>query len=112
MGGEDRRIDRIALLTDLLFRNGVHLINAFYTQDEINLILGGTAARLYKLPVPHSRMFPEGRPDIFGERAAESVPFIPREQIQFPDPEGLRMSTKQCKRSLLPFTPAGPPEDE
>jgi aspartokinase len=39
MGGEDRRIDRIALLTDLLFRNGVHLINAFYTQDEINLII-------------------------------------------------------------------------
>lgn len=39
MGGGDRRIDRIALLTDLLFRNGVHLINAFYTQSEINLII-------------------------------------------------------------------------
>jgi hypothetical protein len=39
MGGEDRRIDRIALLTDLLFRNGVHLINAFYTQSEISLII-------------------------------------------------------------------------
>jgi aspartokinase len=39
MGGENRRIDRIALLTDLLFRNGVHLINAFYTQNEINLII-------------------------------------------------------------------------
>jgi hypothetical protein len=87
-------------------------VGDWLTQDEINLILGGTAAKLYKLPVPHSRMFPEGRPDIFGERAAESVPFIPREQIQFPDPEGLRMSTKPCKRSLLPFTPAGPPEDE
>jgi hypothetical protein len=36
---DDRRIDRIALLTDLLFRNGVHLINAFYTQDEISLII-------------------------------------------------------------------------
>lgn len=36
---DDQRIDRIALLTDLLFRNGVHLINAFYTQDEISLII-------------------------------------------------------------------------
>ena len=36
---DDRRIDRIALLTDLLFRNGVHLINAYYTQDEISLII-------------------------------------------------------------------------
>jgi aspartokinase len=39
MRGDDRRIDRIALLTDLLFRNGVHLINAFYTQSEISLII-------------------------------------------------------------------------
>jgi hypothetical protein len=36
---DDRRIDRIALLTDLLFRNGVHLINAYYTQEEISLII-------------------------------------------------------------------------
>jgi hypothetical protein len=28
------------------------------------------------------------------------VPFIPREQIQHPDPEGLRMSGKVCKISL------------
>ena len=45
-------------------------------------------------------MFPEGRPDIFGDRAAESVPFIPREQIQYPDPEGLRMSSKPDSRHL------------
>ena len=75
-------------------------VGDWLTQDEINLIMGGTAAKLYKLPVPHSRMFPEGRPDIFGDRAAESVPFIPREQIQYPDPEGLRMSGKPCKTSL------------
>jgi hypothetical protein len=71
------------------------------TQDEINLILGGTAAKLQKLPVPYPRMFPEGRLDIFGDRAAESVPFIPREQIQYPDPEGLRMSTKPCRAPIL-----------
>jgi hypothetical protein len=75
-------------------------VGDWLTQDEINLIMGGTAAKLYKLPVPHSRMFPEGRPDIFGDRTTESVPFIPREQIQYPDPEGLRMSTKPCKISL------------
>jgi hypothetical protein len=78
----------------------VDRVGDWLTQDEINLIMGGTAAKLYKLPVPHSRMFPEGRPDIFGDRAAESVPFIPRQQIQYPDPEGLRMSGKPCKTSL------------
>jgi hypothetical protein len=43
-------------------------------------------------------MFPEGRPDIFGDKWEESIPFIPRDQVQHPDPEGLKMSTK-------PFTP-------
>lgn len=76
-------------------------VGDWLTQDEINLILGGTAAKLYKLPVPHSRMFPEGRPDIFGDKWEESIPFIPREQIQHPDPEGLRMTTK-------PFNPKNP----
>jgi hypothetical protein len=75
----------------------VDRIGDWLTQDEINLILGGTAARLYKLPVPCSRMFPEGRPDIFGDRVGESVPFIPREQIKYPDAEGLKMTTKPCK---------------
>ncbi len=78
----------------------VDRVGDWLTQDEINLIMGGTAAKLYKLPVPHSRMFPEGRPDIFGDHAAESVPFIPRQQIQYPDPEGLRMSGAPCKISL------------
>jgi len=69
----------------------VDRVGDWLTQDEINLIMGGTAAKLYKLPVPYSRMFPEGRPDIFGDQWRESVPFIPREQIQHPDPEGTRM---------------------
>ncbi len=73
-------------------------VGDWLTQDEINLILGGTAARLYKLPVPHSRMFACGRPDIYGDGWRESVPFIPREQVQYPDPEGLRMSMKPCRQ--------------
>ncbi len=76
-------------------------VGDWLTQDEINLIMGGTAAKLYKLPVPYARMFPEGRPDIFGNRAADSVPFIPREQIQHPDPEGLRMSGKPCRAPIV-----------
>jgi hypothetical protein len=36
---ETSRYDRIAMLTDLLFRHGVHLVNAFYSQTEINLII-------------------------------------------------------------------------
>jgi hypothetical protein len=36
---ETSRYDRIALLTDLLFRHGVHLVNAFYSQTEISLII-------------------------------------------------------------------------
>ncbi len=75
-------------------------VGDWLTQDEINLIMGGTAAKLYKLPVPHPRMFPEGRPDIFGSGAADSVPFIPREQIKHPDPEDLRMSGKPNKNLM------------
>ena len=78
----------------------VDRVGDWLTQDEINLILGGTAARLYKLPVPYPRMFAEGRPDIYGDKREESVPFIPREQMQHPDPEGLRMSTKPCNKRL------------
>lgn len=66
-------------------------VGDFISQDEINLIMGGTAAKLYKLPVPYPRMFPEGRPDIFGENAKESVPFLPDEQIQHP--ENVKMAT-------------------
>jgi hypothetical protein len=36
---ETSRYDRIAMLTDLLFRNGVHLVNAFFSQGEISLII-------------------------------------------------------------------------
>jgi len=45
-------------------------------------------------------MFPEGRPDIFGEKWRESIPFIPREQIKYPDPEGLRMSNEPCMKLI------------
>jgi hypothetical protein len=36
---EISKYDRIAMLTDLLFRNGVHLVNAFFSQGEISLII-------------------------------------------------------------------------
>ena len=55
------------------------------TQDEINLILGGNAAKVFKLKVPHPRMFPCGRPDLYGIHWEESIPFLPAEQIQNPD---------------------------
>ena len=55
------------------------------TQDEINLILGGNAAKIFKLPVPFERMFPEGRPDIWGIHWEKSIPFIPKDQVQHPD---------------------------
>ena len=80
----------------------VDRVGDWLTQDEINMIMGGTAAKLYKLPVPYPRMFPEGRPDIFGDKAKESVPFLPDEQIQHP--ENVRMAnaplnlTKQQKK--------------
>jgi hypothetical protein len=55
------------------------------TQDEVNLILGGNAAKIFKLPVPFERMFPEGRPDIYGRQWQKTVPFIPKDQVQHPD---------------------------
>lgn len=39
MAQETSRYDRVALLTDLLFRHGVHLVNAFFGQNEISLIV-------------------------------------------------------------------------
>ena len=33
-------------------------------QDDLNLILGGTAARVYKLPVPHTRLFRPVSPNL------------------------------------------------
>ena len=34
-----RNVDRIALISDLMFRNGVHMVDAFYSPNEINLII-------------------------------------------------------------------------
>lgn len=50
------------------------LLRLDIVQDDLNLILGGNAARLYKLPVPHKRLFrervgappPDGRTSIAG----------------------------------------------
>ncbi len=34
--------------------------------------------------VPYARMFPDGRPDLWGVKWRESIPFIPDEQIRNP----------------------------
>jgi len=34
-----RNVDRVALISDLMFRNGVHMVDAFYSPHEINLII-------------------------------------------------------------------------
>ncbi len=47
------------------------------TQDEINLIVGGNAARLYKLPVPDGCTFACDRPDLN---------LMPREILESRDP--------------------------
>ena len=60
-------------------------IRDWVTQDEINLILGGNAAKIFKLKVPHPRMFPCGRPDLWGINWEKSVPFLPADQIENPD---------------------------
>ncbi len=60
-------------------------IRDWVTQDEINLILGGNAARIWRLPVPYERMFLCGRPDIWGVDWEKSVPYIPRDQVINPD---------------------------
>ena len=65
-------------------------LKKWVAQDEMNLILGGNAAKIFKLPVPHERMFLCGRPDVFGINWEESIPYIPREQVinpDFPDEE-------------------------
>ena len=60
-------------------------VREFATQDEINLILGGNAARIWRLPVPYERMFLSGRPDVFGIDWEKSVPYIARNQVLHPD---------------------------
>jgi len=59
----------------------IRKLKEWVTQDEINLILGGNAAKIFKLPVPYERMFLSGRPDVFGIYWDETVPYIPDEQI-------------------------------
>jgi len=39
LANETSRYDRIAMLTDLLFRHGVHLVDAYFSQTEISLII-------------------------------------------------------------------------
>ena len=63
----------------------IRTLRDWVTQDEINLILGGNAAKVFKLPVPFERMFPEGRPDLWGIYWQKSVPFIPKDQVLNPD---------------------------
>ncbi len=60
-------------------------IRDYVTQDEINLILGGNAAKIWKLPVPHERMFLCGRPDIWGIHWEESIPAVSIDQVKYPD---------------------------
>ena len=69
---------------------GLHQIDKLrdlLTQDEINLILGGNAAKLWRLPVPYERMFLCGRPDIWGIDWEKSIPAVSKEQVKYPDPE-------------------------
>jgi predicted TIM-barrel fold metal-dependent hydrolase len=63
----------------------IRKLKDWVTQDEINLILGGNAAKIFKLPVPYQRMFPEGRPDLWGIHWQKSIPLIPKGQVQHPD---------------------------
>jgi predicted TIM-barrel fold metal-dependent hydrolase len=63
----------------------IRKIRDWVTQDEINLILGGNAARIFNLPVPYERMFLSGRPDIWGVNWEKTVPYIPRENVINPD---------------------------
>ena len=60
----------------------IHKLRDWVTQDELNLVLGGNAAKVFKLPVPFARMFPDGRPDLYGINWEKSVPFIPDDQIR------------------------------
>jgi hypothetical protein len=57
-------------------------LREMWTQDELNLILGGNAARIFKLDVPYTRLFPEGRVDLFGAEWEKFVPYIPRDRVK------------------------------
>jgi predicted TIM-barrel fold metal-dependent hydrolase len=60
----------------------IHKLRDTLTQDELNLILGGNAARVFKLDVPYTRLFPEGRVDLWGVEWEKTVPFLPKDQIK------------------------------
>lgn len=75
----------------------------YVSQDVINLILGGNAAKLFKLPVPYERMFMCGRPDYFGINWEESIPYIPIEQVRYPD-------DKAANKAILEERKKNPPK--
>ncbi len=98
MGSQFRGVPTIPTYQPDFYAWGMRTIDRvgdWLTQDEIDLIMGGTAARLYKLPVPYPRMFAEARPDIFGENWKEQwYPFIPDEQIQHPEEKRIPIEKK------------------
>jgi len=82
--------------------NEITKLKDWYSQDEINLILGGNAAKIFRLPVPYERMFLCGRPDINGVDFEKSVPFIPIEQVMYPD-------DKMANKAILEARKKNPP---
>jgi hypothetical protein len=53
-----RNVDRIALISDLMFRNGVHMVGAYYSSQEINLIVrdedASKAFEILRAQISHS----------------------------------------------------------
>lgn len=98
MGSQFKGVPTIPTYQPNFYAWGMRTIDRvgdWLTQDEIDLIMGGTAARLYKLPVPYPRMFAEARPDIFGENWREEwYPFIPDEQILHPEAKRIPIEKK------------------
>ena len=80
----------------------IEKLKNWYSQDEINLIVGGNAAKLFKLPVPYERMFLCGRPDINGVGYEKTVPFIPINQVMYPD-------DKMANKAILEERKKNPP---
>ncbi len=104
MGSQFKGVPTIPTYQPNFYAWGMRTIDRvgdWLTQDEIDLIMGGTAARLYKLPVPYSRMFAEARPDIFGENWKEEwYPFIPDEQIIHPEKERIPIEKKYYEEDI------------
>lgn len=98
MGSQFKGVPTIPTYQPNFYAWGMRTIDRvgdWLTQDEIDLIMGGTAARLYKLPVPYPRMFAEARPDIFGENWREEwYPFLPDEQIMHPEEKRIPIEKK------------------